>query len=77
MLFGGRTKDVQASVFFLDGELSDMGFIIGNGDIEAVVLVVDFVDEMVEHGCGKNERHNHVWIFASDNFQVRIYHPPS
>ena len=59
-LFGRGAKYTQVAAFVLDGEITADGFIIGDGDIQAVGLVVDFVDEIIKHGGGKQEGHGKI-----------------
>lgn len=59
------------TVLISDGEIAADGLIIGNRDIEAVMLVVDLVDEIVEHRCGEQYRHGEIRP-VGDNPHARI-----
>ena len=49
MFFGRSAENTQMTVLILDGEVAADGLIIGNSDIEAVMLVVNLVDKIIEH----------------------------
>jgi hypothetical protein len=65
-LFGRRAKNIKSSIFIFDGEPTTDGLIIGNGDVQSVGFVVDFVDEIVEHGGGQEQRHRKIGAVGDD-----------
>ena len=65
-LFGRRAKNIKSSIFISDGEPTTDGLIIGNGDVQSVGFVVDFVDKAAKHGGGQEQRHRKIGAVGDD-----------
>ena len=54
-LFGRTAEYTQMTVFIPDSKIAADGFVIGNGDVQAVMLIIDFLNEVIEH-CGRKQQ---------------------
>ena len=67
-----RAKNMQIAIPVLDGQFTDMGFMVGDGHVKSVITVIHLVNETAEHGSRKEHLARQVNM-SSDDGELRVH----